>query len=294
MSSSRDLILIVGLQKSGTTLLTRLLTQTGLVDKPFKAEGDDFWGNVPQFSPTAFPAGDRYQLYEGKRGHELGEEDATPEAKSVMQQRFEALETDHSIILNKSPYNTVRLPWVRELFPDSTIVAMVRQPVANVFSLYKKFIPHDKSGLPPEEGWWGVRPEQWREMVMPDKLLQCAYQWQAVNAKLAQDRAYSDLIISYQQLCSNPTHWIETILSITSDKPITLESTIEPLQCFDMEYQKGSRLRSKNRYWRELKTLDIPDAEPIEIEPLTDDEVQKIDDICNPIAQKFEELHNPI
>lgn len=291
MPSTPRLILIVGLQKSGTTLLGRLLLQTDLVDKPFKGEGDDFWGNVPQFSPTAFPAGERYQFYQGQRGHELGAEDVTPEVQAVMQERLTALETKHPIIFNKSPYNTVRLPWVRELFPDSIIVATVRNPVANVFSLSKKFIPHEKSGLPPEEGWWGVRPAHWRELVQPDKLIQCAHQWKAVNAKLSQDRAYADVVIGYHHLCSNPTAWVEKILSLATGKPVSLPAPLEPLQCFDNEYTTGSRLQSKNRYWQQSKSLQVPSDEPVEKKPLSDEEIQKIDSICDPVANQFEELN---
>lgn len=290
MPSTPRLILIVGLQKSGTTLLGRLLQQTGLVDKPFKGEGDDFWGNVPQFAPTAFPAGERYQLYQGQRGHELGLEDATPDIKAAMAERLRSLDTQHSIIFNKSPYNTVRLPWVRELFPDSIIVAMIRQPVANVFSLSKKFIPHDKSGLPPEEGWWGIRPANWQSMVISDKTLQCAYQWKSVNAKLAKDRKLTNLVIGYHHLCSNPTYWLEQILSLANQTDTRLNAPIEPLQCLDMEYMQGSRLQSKNRYWQQNKSLQIPSEEPIELQPLSEDEIKKVDDICAPVAAQFEEL----
>jgi hypothetical protein len=69
-----------------------------------------------------------------------------------------------NIIANKNPYNAVRVPWLKCLFPESFIVAMVRQPVANVFSLTKRFVPQQR-GLPPEEGWWGVKPAGWRAMV---------------------------------------------------------------------------------------------------------------------------------
>ena len=41
------LILIVGLQKSGTTSLARLVQDAAGLPRLFQAEGDDFWGNVP-------------------------------------------------------------------------------------------------------------------------------------------------------------------------------------------------------------------------------------------------------
>ena len=50
MSTSR-LLLVVGLQKSGTTLLGRLLERLEMVAKPLRSEGDAFWGNEPPFAP---------------------------------------------------------------------------------------------------------------------------------------------------------------------------------------------------------------------------------------------------
>src|SRR5688572_27383459 len=142
--SMRQPLFIVGLQKSGTTLLTRLLLETGVVEKPFRAEGDEFWGNTPPFAPVGSPAGVVYQRTGGERGHVMEASDATAEVVQTMRERFDALSVQAPIILNKSPYNTVRLPWLRAVFPESVIVAMVRAPAANVFSLCKKFHPHEQ------------------------------------------------------------------------------------------------------------------------------------------------------
>jgi hypothetical protein len=290
-TSKPRFIMVVGLQKSGTSVLSRLLLQTNLVGKPFKGEGDDFWGNLPKFSPTEFPCGELYQRYNGDRGHELGEEDVDDRVIEVMHERFSNLKGKHLIVVNKSPYNTVRLPWIRKVFPDSLIVASVRRPVANVFSLSKKYVPHQQSGLPPEEGWWGTKPVGWRDMVSDDKVAQCAQQWRAVNEKLYEHRDYVDLVVGYHSFCENPVLWLEKIISMVSGEPVTLppDTGIEPLQCFDDEYKTGARLRSKNRYWKELKSFQVPEDDKVELNPLADEQVQMIEEMCSDTMAKLEQ-----
>lgn len=291
---TRTPLFIVGLQKSGTTLLARLLEETGLVEKRFRGEGDEFWGNTPPFSPTGFPAGAVYQQWGGERGHVMDANDATPDVIRTMRERFEGLITGGTpappIILNKNPYNTVRLPWLRAIFPEAVIVAMVRAPAANVFSLSKKFHPHEKGGLPPEDGWWGAKPPGWRAMREGSTLKQCARQWAAVNSILLRDRSHADFVFSYGSVCERPGDCIGTILSRAGVEADRIKIESPPITCFDDEFTRGSRLRSKNRYYREMKSLATPGTETIELEPLRREDVAMIDSICGGVAGQFPEL----
>ena len=72
------LILIAGLQKSGTSLLLRLLVEhTSMAENPFDGiEGHAFWGNVPSHAPREFPAGTIYARHNGDAGHEISASDA--------------------------------------------------------------------------------------------------------------------------------------------------------------------------------------------------------------------------
>lgn len=284
MRSDRNLILIVGLQKSGSTLMQRLLLESGLVTKPFIAEGDAFWGNVPPFSPRGFPAGEIYQRANGERGHVADASDAPPEVCHEMRRRFEALESDTPLVLNKSPYNTVRLPWLRKVFPEATIVAMIRRPVPNVFSLTKKYTPHEQSGPPPEEGWWGVKPEGWRNLVRTNKVEQGALQWWAVNEKLDMDQSHIDFLFAYHEVCGDPMMAVTKVLTHALGRPVTEEFALPPIRCFDDEFARGSRLRSRNRSFREIKSLAMPTATPatetIEQPPFTEQDVAMIETIC--------------
>lgn len=286
----RRLVFIVGLQKSGTTLLLRTLNQSTRIENPFKSEGNDFWGNEPPFTPCEFPAGVIYQRNKGETGHEIGEEDATAEVSKILNERLERLAARPAIIVNKNPYNTVRLPWLRKLFPDSIIIAMVRKPIPNIFSLYKKHIPHEDEGLAPEEGWWGVKPKRWRGLIHENKIIQCSRQWKAVNEKLWKDRAYLDMIVSYHKLCASPSEVINTILSAASGTEFKTNVELPSIRCFDLEYKKGSRLLSKNKYFVKSGNLTVPEEEPVEIEPFKDEDIDIIENICGDTASMIKEL----
>ena len=105
-------------------------------------------GNEPPFTPCESPAESYINATKARRGHEIGEEDATAEVSKILNERLERLAAMPAIIVNKNPYNTVRLPWLRKLFPDSVIIAMVRKPIPNIFSLYKNIFPMKTEDLP--------------------------------------------------------------------------------------------------------------------------------------------------
>jgi hypothetical protein len=277
------LLLIVGLQKSGTTLLSRLLQQHGFRN-PFRTEGNDFWGNEPPFSPTGEPAGRIYQSSGGADGHEIGADRADAATTALLEDRLRALRTGDELVLNKNPYNSVRLPWLRALFPEAVIVATVRRPVANVYSLAKKYVPHDQRGLPPDEGWWGVKPRGWRELRCEDKPLQCARQWAAVNRRIAVDRDALDAVYPYHELCARPGPVVGELLALCTGRPAKAPG-IEPLRCFDDEVEKGSRLRSKNRYFRERGDLATPADEDAEFAPFDDATIATIRETCAETAR---------
>ena len=286
----KRLIFIVGLQKSGTTLLLRMLSRCPQVENPFKSEGNDFWGNIPPFTPTEFPAGFIYQRSKGEMGHEISEDDSTPDIFNVLNERLASIAKDPSIVANKNPYNTVRLPWIKRLFPDSVVVATVRRPIPNVFSLLKKHVPHEDGGLMPEEGWWGVKPGGWRKLIHENKVIQCSRQWSAVNEKLWNDRKYVDILITYQELCTSPSKIIDNIVTLALGREFKANLNLPPINCFDLEYKKGSRLLSKNKYFNKSGNLITPETESVEIEPFRDEDIDIIENICGNTASMIKEL----
>lgn len=271
---TRPLLLIVGVQKSGTTLLSRLCQEHGVASNPFKTEGNDFFGNEPPFAPRGDPAGVIYQAHAGAHGHAIDAAEARDEHRALLSRRLADLPQGAGAVLNKNPYNSVRVAWLRAMFADAVIVAMVREPVANAYSLAKKYIPHDDRGLPPDEGFWGVKPAGWRTLVQDDKLRQSAEQWDAVNRGLLTQRTALDRLIAYHDLCARPAEVLADLERRLGLAP--RPRALDALPCFDAEYAQGSRLRSKNRYFRETGSLIVPPDEEVEFPALTQARVDEL------------------
>lgn len=283
------LVLIVGLQKSGTSLLLRLLTSTRQFRNPVRFEGKKLWGDNPPFSPTAFPAGSLYQRSGGERGHELGADDATPDVVEHLRDSLAeaAGEPDGGGLVLKNPYNTVRVPWLRVAFQDAFIAAVVRRPLPNVFSLLKKHAEGTHARRGPEEGWWGVKPAGWRELLDADRTLQTARQWERVNGKLEEDRELVDLLVPYQDLCADPRAWVDRIAKATLGEPVATE--FPALEALDDEYVRGGRLESANKVYKRTGSLDLAGAERAEerLGPLTVDQQATILEVCGTVAEQL-------
>ena len=280
-------MLVVGLQKSGTSLLMRLLTATPAFRNPVKFEGKEVWGDDPPFAPEAFPAGTFYQREGGELGHELGVAEATDEVRRHLREYLEGAAKSGKKLVLKNPYNTVRVPWLRALLPNSVIVATVRRPLPNVFSLVKKHVenPHIHRG--PEDGWWGVKPSGWRGLVSQDNVTQAAHQWAAVNGKLWADRTDVDLLVPYHELCADPDAFVARIGELARGEPVT--GDFPQLEALDDEYERGGPLESANRVFKRTGSLDLAGAERDDawLDPLGQRQRQSVLEICEPVASSL-------
>jgi hypothetical protein len=285
--STDPVVLVLGLQKSGTSLLLRLLSGTPAFRNPVKFEGKELWGDDPPFAPEAFPAGTLYQRDGGARGHELGAADATEEVVAHLRDGLAGYAKPGKVLVLKNPYNTVRVPWLRAALPNAYIVAVIRRPLPNVFSLVKKHAenPHVHRG--PEEGWWGIKPAGWSELVSADKIEQCARQWAAVNAKLAADAPELDLLVHYHHMCDRPDAVVRTIAKATAGEVPTMD--FPELSALDEEYLTGGSLESANRVYKRTGGLDLAGAERASdrLEPFTAEQSAAVTDITADTATRL-------
>ncbi len=270
-------LFIVGLQKSGTTLLNRLLSDQPYTIDPFKPEGRYFWGDNPPFSPSLPPCGRMYQAHNGKNGHYLSEADFVSADQDLLIHKIDQVKDGYKVLINKNPYNSVRIKWLKSIFPESRIIAIIRNPVSNIFSLKKKFIPHKHMGLPPEKGWWGVKPKNWESLVSDDLIEQLCNQWLHVNKVLLENAVLLNGLIDYRDLCINTLNTIQKILA-----PYKIRASKKSYQIShqDSEFKYGSRLLSKNKeYSSQGFQINLAD-EAIEIPAFTEAQVKKINNLC--------------
>jgi hypothetical protein len=281
---AKRIIHVVGLQKSGTSLLVRLLENSGhacFLDGAGKTEGGIDWGQRPSFSPTAWPAGTIYQRTDGEMGHQIDAADATPDICRAMRkqaaEKLTAVPTAFGI--SKVPYDMVRLPWVRAVLPELFIVGIVRHPGPNVYSLWKRFQP-DTGTRPPEDDWWGVKPAHWRELIRDDKVAQIAHQWCRTNLRMWQDRAMLDSFITYDELCAAPATAISSLLSQAARSPVDVAFEHDALPSCDNEYRRGGRLVPRRREWVASNDLVLSELQEKQLPPFTSEQMAVVESLC--------------
>lgn len=247
------------------------------VNNPFLPEGKHFWGDDPPFSPEKAPCGELYQKHKGKRGHHLDDSDFQVKHQELLIERIHQAQVKEPILLSKNPYNTVRLRWLKRVFPEAKIIATIRHPVANVFSLLKKYHQPLEKGV----SWWGVKPDQWQSLVSGDKLIQSASQWQKVNTELLKNKYLIDYCIDYEQLCAHPNLHLQNIINSVGSHCLTKE--FERLKCFNEEYLHGSRATSKNVEMRKNNQFNLAGLrEATEVPPFTTQQISLIERLVSP------------
>ncbi|MBY5161753.1 sulfotransferase family protein [Salsipaludibacter albus] len=116
-------MIILGNTRSGTSILQRSLSRhPDLVG----------WYEPRTLWQVADP---------GRRHDEYDAGDATPRVQRYVRRRFLRFQEEHggSTVVEKTPANILRVPYVREIFPDATYLAIVRDPFAFLSSVERKW-----------------------------------------------------------------------------------------------------------------------------------------------------------
>jgi len=276
MNNELQLLFIVGMQKSGTSLLNRMLMQQSFISNPFLPEGAKFWGDLPPFSPREKPCGELFQFHQGRHGHYLDRNDFREKDRELLMQRIIESDVKTPILMNKNPYNSVRVSWLKSVFPTAKIFAVFRKPTPNIYSLLKKHQDHEGQGVKPESGWWGIKPKGWKSMKQSDKIIQSIMQWNAVNESLLNSKEDIDCYLDYESICSFPNEIIDYIKKITC---IAAESKrLSVCKNFNNEYLVGSRLLSKNKELKNKENYNLHNlVEKKEFEPFNPKQYKLID-----------------
>ncbi len=111
-------IILLGNVRSGTTMMMRLF--------------DAHPGVVGWFEPrTIWVYGDPFRAHD-----RYDASDATPRVRAYIRKRFLQFQRAHGgqRVMEKTPSNIMRTPFVAEVFPESKFLYLIREPLANVSS----------------------------------------------------------------------------------------------------------------------------------------------------------------
>jgi len=225
-------IIILGAPRSGTTLLFETLSKCANV-----------W-TIGGESLDVFERPDQI----GDRGNRLDYSDADPNASkrviggflSVVRDRQgrlyierESSERPCSIrFLEKTPRNSLRIPFLRSIFPDSKFIFLYRDPRSNIGSLI--------DGWHASGRWTFLYPPGWRELIGKPIPVIAASQWRAANHFILMDlmnlprdhwmfveygRLVDDSDKQIRKLCEFTSLEIDDVLDSMLKRPLPLSQT---------------------------------------------------------------------
>lgn len=250
-------VLMVGMPHSGTTISMRLVAQHP--DVINKSEANVLWQPLGYFD---YENGD----------HVRTAIDATEAEINRLHNRLEFHRWffKKPRILSKNPDNTVRLDFLKAVFPDACFIHVIRDCRAVVNSLIRslpaawetedRFKPWRERVNP----FPGVKPPNWRSLLRDDPIEQHALQWREVLAYAFQVEEAEGLDVfhlKYEELCEDPRSVMEAVYRFCG-----LEISEDILN------RLPEKLENRNYKWRNT---------------FTEDEVNLIDEIAGPMLTRL-------
>jgi hypothetical protein len=201
-------IFIVGAPRSGTMLLYRILRSHSRLAHWRPSEAHEVW------------EADYHPALRGWESNVLGASDVDPEAAARIRRSFLLVTGRHRRLIDKTPRNVLRVPFVDAVFPDARYVYLKRDGRDNVNSLinawrspryrtYELPQPHSIPGTDPR--WWKfVLYPGWRHDASGPLEVVCAKQWSICN----------DRVVAASQHIG-PDRWAEIRYEDLIDDPVS-------------------------------------------------------------------------
>ncbi|MGH9534249.1 MAG: sulfotransferase family protein [Terriglobales bacterium] len=206
----REPVFIVSAPRAGSTLLFELL-----------ARSPELWT----------VGGESHEIFErrwqppGLRGNALGAADATAAAARIVHAGFASVLRDHCgrlllamsdgprfpvRLLEKTPKNALRIPFLKAIFPGAKFVYLYREPRANIASLIEgwralgRFVQYRPDGRP----WCFLLPPNWPDLVGQSAHVVAGAQWRTANEAIMGDLSALDPsdshCLDYEELVAHP------------------------------------------------------------------------------------------
>lgn len=224
-------IFVLGVGRSGTTLLGRMLAVHP--DVGFLNEPKAMWHLIDQFEDVSGLLNRSATAYMRRSGSDVTSEMAR--RANNLYGYYQRL-TRSQRVVDKYCELSYRRDYLRTLFPDCILVAIVRRPHAVVRSVEQWCADHGSKS----EDWWGIENRKWevlRDTLLPDQpdgemLIRLAesargnadralIEWIIGMRELLHLRpgADLDLLVRYEDLVADPVGQINRTLAAVSLPP---------------------------------------------------------------------------
>lgn len=198
-------IFIIGAPRSGTSMLYAILRTSSHL-RHWPGEAHEVW------------EADHHPALRGWDSNELTAADADDETAERIRRSFYLVTGSNRRLIDKTPRNALRVPFIDRVFPDARYVFLQRDGRDNINSLinawrtpryrtYELPEPHSIPGVDPK--WWKFTLYPgWREDVSGPLEVVCAKQWKlsydhALRA-LKQVPAHRHLTVRYESFIEEP------------------------------------------------------------------------------------------
>jgi hypothetical protein len=183
------------------------------------------------------------------RSNQLDETIATPEIIQTLQKRFVAQLRNHDNIfylnldlnqrpdpvrlLEKTPKNALRIPFLKAVFPEAHFIYLYRKPAPNISSILegwrlRRFVSYRNLPNWPYQEWSFLLIPHWQKLSHCSLAEIVAHQWTAANAAILKDLQalprHQWQFIDYDNLVNTPQTTIRNIIKFAGLAP---DETIE-------------------------------------------------------------------
>ena len=149
-----------------------------------------------------------WQKFANNGDESLGREDASAAARkylnSVLQNNLQIFNKPRFI--NKCPGNSVRIEFLKEIFPDAVFIHIIRDGRAAAYSIMRSRLEH--SGA-----YWSVKPPDWQSLLELPLIDACALQWKMTVESILQSAKNLPrgqyMEVKYEEFVARPSEIFE-------------------------------------------------------------------------------------
>ena len=213
-------VFILAAPRSGSTLLFETLSQVRDV-WTIGGESHGIFEGIPQLRPGA-PGVQANRLTATLATTVICEQLKHAFLSQLMdrdQQPYDINSAATVRLLEKTPKNALRVPFLNAVFPDAMFIYLCRDPAPNISSIMEawragNWVTYGR--LPGWDGPWSLLlPPGWREMIGRPLVDVAAFQWERANTIALDDLEQVDrarwISVRYEDLVDDPCREVERL-----------------------------------------------------------------------------------